>query len=120
MASPLSPQFVRDRLRQHDALLLRAAGMTFDEIASRLGYAHRGSAYRAVRAALARNEQVSIEAFRLKAALDVMGLMESLSLAFSQGDTESVRSVMARMENPLRRVRAWSSRFEVGGRDLAS
>lgn len=43
--------------KETDALLLRRAGITYDVIAERLGYAHRSSARKAVNRALVRTQQ---------------------------------------------------------------
>lgn len=57
--------------RERDALELKRAGVTYDVIADRLGFANRGSAYKAVQRALRRtlqepaDELRSIEADRL-------------------------------------------------------
>lgn len=51
-----SPRKVRGMLKAAEAVRLRAEGqgLTYDEIAQRVGYGHRQSAYRAVRQELAR------------------------------------------------------------------
>ena len=51
-ASPTSPQRLKALDKQRQALALRMAGASFDEIAESLGYADRGGAHKAVMAAL--------------------------------------------------------------------
>jgi hypothetical protein len=51
-ASPTSPQRLKALDKQRQALALRMAGASFDEIAESLGYADRGGAFKAVMAAL--------------------------------------------------------------------
>jgi hypothetical protein len=49
MARPrTSPSRIRARERAAEAVVLRKAGCSFDEIARRLGFSQKGSAYRAV------------------------------------------------------------------------
>src|SRR4051812_33274734 len=52
------------RLKRTRAVELLAKGCTYDEIARRVGYAHRGSAHRAVAKALREREAESIDCLR--------------------------------------------------------
>lgn len=51
-ASPTSPLRLKALERQRQALALRMAGASFDEIAESLGYADRGGAHKAIMAAI--------------------------------------------------------------------
>src|ERR1700687_496178 len=51
-APPTSPQRLKALDKQRQALALRMAGASFDEIAESLGYADRGGAHKAVMAAI--------------------------------------------------------------------
>lgn len=59
----MSPTRLRDRLRQAEALRLRAEGWSYLRIARQLGYGHKASAHRAVAKALQRQEEEAVRAF---------------------------------------------------------
>ena len=62
--SKTSPRRIEAVERARQALELRIAGATFDQIASQLGYANRSGAYLAVKAALNRIPAHEVEEYR--------------------------------------------------------
>lgn len=111
MALCLSPQLVRDRLRQNQAVLLRAQGQTFDQIAWRLGYANRGSAYRAVKLALQREGHLGALAFRVRSCLDVLGTLDAFKQAVDGGDQTTTLEILRDLRGLLVGLRARDRRF---------
>jgi hypothetical protein len=55
---------VRQAQRRAEAVRLRTAGRTYDEIAMALGYSGRSGAFKAVRKALRDNEASAVEEYR--------------------------------------------------------
>ena len=53
-------------MRRSEALRLALEGQTYEQIAQQLGYAHRGSAYRAVSQAIAETKVISEDGLRLE------------------------------------------------------
>lgn len=59
-----SPRTIAQRRKQQQAVELRAQGLTFEQIATELGYKTRDVAYRAVKSVLDRTESESVEDLR--------------------------------------------------------
>ena len=81
--STASPRLVRARIRQAQALLLRASGLDYETIAFRLGYANRSSAYRAVRRGMHATRDRAALAYRI---LIYARFEQGLTSVLSSGD----------------------------------
>lgn len=75
-----------DVARYAEAVQLRIQGYTYDEIASRLGYAHKGSAHQAVKAALKRTLQEPTDELRKLELERLDYIMRQLFVSFDAGD----------------------------------
>lgn len=76
--------------RGRQALELRKAGATFDDIAGKLGYADRGCAYRAVRKALKETLREPADEVRKLEAERLDKLQLALWASALRGDTRSI------------------------------
>lgn len=75
-----------DVARYAEAVQLRIQGYTYDAIASRLGYAHKGSAHQAVKAALKRTLQEPTDELRKLELERLDYIMRQLFVSFDAGD----------------------------------
>lgn len=88
--------------RERDVLEMRRAGASFEEIAERVGYASRGSAYRAFKRALARTLQAPAAEIRELEADRLDRLQMALWPKAMRGETRAVDRVLAIMERRAR------------------
>lgn len=100
------------------ALELKAGGSDYDEIARQVGYANRGSAWRAVQRALAavRDSLVDTEEVRGLELMRLDQLQAGSWTAAKKGDAKAVRNVLAVMD----RRRHLVPGLDVLGEDAAS
>lgn len=90
------------RAKRVKAVELAEAGCTYDEIAEKVGYSHRGSAYRAVRKALDAHEASSVEELRALENDRLDSMLAGLWAAIEEGD---VRAIDAALRITDRRIR---------------
>ena len=91
--------------------MLRAQGQTFDQIARRLGYANRGSAYRAVKLALEREGHLGALAFRVRSCLGVLGTLEAFKQAIDSGNQVGSLKMLQDLRDTLIGLRARDRRY---------
>lgn len=93
-----SPAKMTARERQHQAVELRKAGSSFDQIAQALGYSNRSAAYKAVTAVLARWDQENTpELIALESArLDHM--QRVLATRVLAGELDAIHATLRVME----------------------
>lgn len=132
MASTLSKQSALARERERDAFRLRADGLTYEQIAVRLGYARANGAHRACMRAYRRlNAEVNEEA-EVHRRLDLERLDRMIAVllpALEQGDWEAGRTLlgvlkrradMLGMDAPTRIAPTNPEGTEAYGADLAA
>lgn len=105
-----TPKTLAGRERQRQALQLRTAGYSFDQIAEQLGYADRASAYNAVRQVMQRNEAVDVEERRLTEDARMDALTRAVWPSALRGDP---RAVLAAVEISKQRRKLWG--IDLGG-----
>jgi hypothetical protein len=108
LSAEMTDKLIRTRERQAQALDLKKAGATYEEIAKALGYSHRSSARQAVKAAI---ERIGIEPAKEVVEVDLMRLDEfqkRLTNAMRQGDLGVIPSLMAVMRE-RRALLGWTS-----------
>lgn len=93
-----TPRLVRARLREAEAMVLRASGMGYEAIAQRLGYRSRASAYKAVLRGMEATRDRAAVILRAMMFLRYQGLMDELSSAVTARD---VRRAMKVVEGPM-------------------
>ena len=76
--------------RQGQAVQLAADGHSYDEIARQVGYANRGTAWRAVNGALSRQVVKDVEMYRLAEVLRLNRIIEALMPAVFDGDLKAI------------------------------
>jgi hypothetical protein len=84
--------------RTLEALRLRQAGFTYDEIAARVGYANRSSAFRAVSSALKRTLKEPCDAVRMVELTRLDQMIKALWPAAEKGNLGSIDRVIKIME----------------------
>lgn len=89
-----TPRLVNARLRQNEATLLRAAGLSYDDIAARLGYGGRGAAYKAVKRVLDTTRDRAALVHRLMSRIRLERSLEVLAGAVEAEEFEKVLRVM--------------------------
>jgi len=88
--------------RQRQALELRRAGLTFQQIATRLGYAHAAGAYHAVQRGLKVTLQEPADELRTLECARLDALQEKVWSKAIAGDARSVDRVLAIMKRRSR------------------
>lgn len=88
--------------RQREAVALRRAGLEYDAIAKRLGYASKAGAFAAVRSALRRHESEEVRELRTLTALQLDDMHAALWPRAIAGDLRAVDGVLAIMERRAR------------------
>jgi hypothetical protein len=83
----LAPGRVQARERENEAVRLRLAGMSFDDIAKRVGYTNRSAARKAVQRAVARDVPET-EGLRAKLIADTEMVIERLAPLVDSDDPE--------------------------------
>lgn len=81
-----TPRLIRARMREAEALVLRASGMGYDAIARRLGYRSRASAYKAVMRGMEATRDRAAMTLRVMMFLRFEGLMNALIAAVTARD----------------------------------
>ncbi|MFE9742990.1 hypothetical protein [Streptomyces sp. NPDC006477] len=102
LSPAMTEQLIKTRERQAQALELKKAGATYEEIAKALGYTHRSSARQAVKAAI---DRIGLEPAKEVVTMDLMRLDEMqkrLTAAMRAGDI----SVIGMLMNVMRERRA--------------
>lgn len=97
LSAEMTEKLIKARERQAQALDLKRAGATFEEIAKTLGYSHRSAARQAVLAAI---DRIGIEPAIDVVAMDLMRLDEfqkRLTNAMRQGDLSVIPTLMSVM-----------------------
>jgi uncharacterized membrane protein YccC len=89
-------------LKDREAVRLRAAGMTFDQIAERLGYADRSGAHRAVTHALQRALREPADELRELENRRLDELLQTLWLKAMAGDLKAIDRVQRIIETRMR------------------
>lgn len=93
-----TPRLVRARLRQAEALVLRASGMSYDGIARRLGYRSRASACKAVLRGMEVTRDRAAMTLRVVMFMRFQGFLVELERAVT---TRDIRRVLTMVEGPL-------------------
>jgi DNA-binding CsgD family transcriptional regulator len=94
LSAEMTEKLIRTRERQAQALDLKRAGATYEEIAKALGYSHRSSARQAVKAAI---DRIGIESAVDVVGMDLMRLDEfqkRLTAAMRAGDLGVIPTLM--------------------------
>lgn len=89
-----TPRLVQARLRQNEATLLRAAGLSYAAISDRLGYGGRGSAYKAVKRVLDTTREQAALVNRLMSRIRLERSLEVLAAAVEREDFEKVLNLV--------------------------
>lgn len=97
-----SPRRLAAAERQRQALLLRRGGASYDQIAQRLGYRDRASAYRAVLAALEQTLREPAEEVRALELERLDALLLAHWPAATSGNVEATDRVLRIMERRAR------------------
>jgi hypothetical protein len=84
--------------KERQALELRKAGVTFDVIAQRLGYAHPSGAYRAVMSGIQKTLQQPADELRQLELARLDAMLTGLWTGARQGNHSAVMSVLRIME----------------------
>ena len=118
--SKLSPRRIDAQQRQHQAMELRMAGRTWQEIADHLGYKSHTGAYEAVKVALSRSNHEAAEDYR---SLTIGRLTKILQVHWPlmlQADNNSTRLCLQTIKD-MREVLGLDSpsKFEHTGADGA-
>ena len=118
--SKLSPRRIDAQQRQHQAMELRMAGRTWQEIADHLGYASHTGAYEAVKVALSRSNHETAEDYR---SLTIGRLTKILQVHWPlmlQADNNSTRLCLQTIKD-MREILGLDSpsKFEHTGADGA-
>ena len=118
--SKLSPRRIDAQQRQHQAMELRMAGRTWQEIADHLGYASHTGAYEAVKVALSRSNHEAAEDYR---SLTIGRLTKILQVHWPlmlQADNNSTRLCLQTIKD-MREILGLDSpsKFEHTGADGA-
>ena len=118
--SKLSVRRIEAQNKQHQALELRMAGRTWQEIADHLGYASHTGAYEAVKVALSRSNHEAVEDYR---SLTIGRLTKILQVHWPlmlQADNNSTRLCLQTIKD-MREVLGLDSpsKFEHTGADGA-
>jgi hypothetical protein len=96
MATPPTPaaaaKRIQTRQRQEEALRLKIAGATYQQIADQLGYSNRGSAAKAVQSLLDRHEFEGVEAYRHIELARREDLYLRLRASIASGDVPAIRA----------------------------
>lgn len=93
---------IQSRYRALMALELAAKGMTYDEIATELGYADRSGAWRAVQSILARREAEVVEEYRYFAISDLNAVHAKVWPKAMAGNVRAAESVLRAVEGRIR------------------
>lgn len=97
-------QKILTRERQLQALALKRSGLTYSEIAERLGYSSAKSAGRAVRRLLDKFEIDESEEYRKVQVLRLEGMLATLAPKIEQGNTSAIAQalqIMDRLDNKV-------------------
>jgi hypothetical protein len=87
-------QTAKTKDRAAEAVALRVAGLSYETIAARLGYAGRSGAYEAVKALLDKREAEGVEALRKVEAERLDAIVAGHLGPAQKGNTESARVVI--------------------------
>lgn len=82
------------RIKRSHALRLAAEGKSFDEIASEVGFSHRGSAHRAVYKALADHEAADVQQLRAMEMDRLDYMLSRLWPRIEQGDVDAISTAL--------------------------
>lgn len=85
-----TPRLVQARLRQNEATLLRAAGLSYAAIADRLGYGGRGSAYKAVKRVLDTTREQAALVNRVMSRIRLERSLDAFAAAVDREEFEKV------------------------------
>ena len=80
--------------RRSRAVELARSGMSYDDIAARLGYANRSGAWKAVQAALKEHQAEAVDEYRLRQVMALDRLQMSVWGEALAGDTKAVGVVV--------------------------
>lgn len=80
--------------RRTRAVELARSGMSYDDIAERLGYANRSGAWKAVQAALKEHQADAVDEYRARQLMALDRLQMSAWGEALAGDTKAVRMVV--------------------------
>jgi hypothetical protein len=114
MESETSPRRVQAALKAEKALKLRAQGLSLDEVAEEVGYAHRASAYKVIRDAL---QRVGREEAQTLFDLDMHRLDMLLAVFLPKaeaGDDAAARIVLRVVDRHIRML-GWGQQEVVRG-----
>lgn len=82
------------RIKRARAVELASEGMSYDEIAKAVGYAHRGSAYKAVFKALAEHEADDVDVLRAVEMDRLDVLLKALWARVEEGDLDAINTAV--------------------------
>ncbi|MCA1625984.1 MAG: hypothetical protein LC778_19750 [Acidobacteria bacterium] len=108
-----SPRMVHAVLRQADSLKLRIEGLTFDEIAHRLGYADGSSAHYAVTAALNKTLQEPADQLRKLEMIRTDALLKGLWKKVLKGTLGAIDRVIKVMDHRAKLSGLYINKHEV-------
>jgi hypothetical protein len=80
--------------RNMKAVELRASGMTYEEIAARMGWKNRGQAHQAVHKTLAKYEHLAVEEARTLSAMRLDSMLEAIWPKCLEGDIPAIRTAL--------------------------
>lgn len=98
MAQKLSPRDVERHARRMKALQLRAARLTYQQIADRLYNGDRGGAYRDIQKAIENQEKEAVTEVRAQEILLLDELARPMVKKAIEGDDKAVNAVLRIME----------------------
>ena len=105
MAAPVtSPRIIADKEKAQQAVRLRKAGVTYDQIAAQLGYASRSSARRAVVRLLQANTAEAVADLRTLEDGRLDDMLRAIYGAAVQGDLATIDRILRISE---RRAKLW-------------
>ena len=105
MAAPVtSPRIIADKEKAQQAVRLRKAGVTYDQIAAQLGYASRSSARRAVVRLLQANTVEAVGDLRTLEDGRLDDMLRAIYGAAVQGDLATIDRILRISE---RRAKLW-------------
>ena len=90
------------RLKRARAVALVAEGKSYDEVAREAGYAHRGSAHRAVSRALDEREVQGVELLRQLEGERLDAMLAALWPRIETGDVAAIRTALAITDRRMR------------------
>lgn len=113
MKAQASPRLAEARIRQAEALLMRASGHSFESVAHELGYGSRASAFKAVKRGMDATRDRAAVAYRVLLYLRFEGQLDTLDALLEAGRYGEVLRLLedriARAEQGFWEAKRWGA-----------